>query len=290
MQIIMTKGLPGSGKTTWARKMMEAFPGMYKRINKDDLRAMLDAGMWSKKNENFVLQIRNLFINEALYSGYDVIVDDTNLHPKHEEDLRNLATKYGADFIIQDFTDIPLSTCIERDSKRENSVGRNVILQMYNQFIKKEYKQPKGKAHCILCDLDGTLALFTGNPYDRDFSQDKVNPAVYQILENIAYRNGDDPNIHPMKIMILSGRTDKAEPETKEWLEKFLGEDHDLPYELHMRKEGDNRKDAIVKQEMFEEFVKDKYQVDFVLDDRNQVVDLWRGMGLTCFQVNYGDF
>lgn len=281
MQIIMTKGLPASGKTTWAKKMIEAFPGMYKRINKDDLRAMLDAGIWSGKNENFVLQIRNLFINEALYSGYDVIVDDTNLHPKHEEDLRNLATKYGADFIIQDFTGVPLSTCIERDSKRENSVGRNVILQMYNQFLKKEYKQPKDKPHCIICDLDGTLALFDGNPYDRDFSQDKVNPAVHEVIKSVQSKE-------ILNVIILSGRTDKAESETREWLNKLFSNSN--LYELHMRKEGDNRKDAIVKQEMFEEFVKDKYQVDFVLDDRNQVVDLWRGMGLTCFQVNYGDF
>lgn len=37
--------------------------------------------------------------------------------------------------------------------------------------------------------------------------------------------------------------------------------------------------------------IKDKYAVDFVLDDRNCVVDMWRKkLDLACFQVNYGDF
>jgi len=60
--------------------------------------------------------------------------------------------------------------------------------------------------------------------------------------------------------------------------------------ELHMRNPGDQRKDSVVKREMFDEFIKDKYNVLFVVDDRDQVVEMWRSMGLTCLQVNYGDF
>ena len=57
-----------------------------------------------------------------------------------------------------------------------------------------------------------------------------------------------------------------------------------------MRKTGDNRKDAIVKREIYETHIKDKYQVDYVLYDRNQVVEMWRSLGLTCLQVADGDF
>ena len=58
---------------------------------------------------------------------------------------------------------------------------------------------------------------------------------------------------------------------------------------LVMRKTGDYRKDSIVKREMFEEHIEGKYNVLFVLDDRNQVVDMWRKeLGLTCLQCNYG--
>ena len=57
-----------------------------------------------------------------------------------------------------------------------------------------------------------------------------------------------------------------------------------------MRKTGDNRKDCVVKREIFDAEIKDKYYIKFILDDRNQVVDMWRKMGLTCLQVADGDF
>lgn len=57
-----------------------------------------------------------------------------------------------------------------------------------------------------------------------------------------------------------------------------------------MRPEGDKRKDSIVKAELFDKHIKDNYAVDFVLDDRNQVVKMWRDMGLKCLQVAPGEF
>ena len=57
-----------------------------------------------------------------------------------------------------------------------------------------------------------------------------------------------------------------------------------------MRAAGDNRKDAIVKRELYQRAVAGVYSIAFVLDDRNQVVDMWRkDLGLPCFQVNYGN-
>ena len=57
-----------------------------------------------------------------------------------------------------------------------------------------------------------------------------------------------------------------------------------------MRNDFDERKDVIIKREIFEQEIKDKYNVMFILDDRNQCVDFWRKIGLTCFQVDYGNF
>lgn len=34
-KIYITKGLQGSGKTTWAKELQDNFPNQYKRINKD---------------------------------------------------------------------------------------------------------------------------------------------------------------------------------------------------------------------------------------------------------------
>lgn len=63
--VTILKGIPASGKSTWARQMLDEHPGMYKRINKDDLRAMLDNSYWSKGNEAFVLKVRDILIIEA---------------------------------------------------------------------------------------------------------------------------------------------------------------------------------------------------------------------------------
>ena len=57
-----------------------------------------------------------------------------------------------------------------------------------------------------------------------------------------------------------------------------------------MRKTGDNRKDCIVKRELFDAHIKDKYYIDFILDDRNQVVNMWRELGFTVMQVADGNF
>ncbi len=87
-KVIILKGLPASGKSTWAKQRLAAEPGAYKRINKDELRAMLDDSHWSKGNERFVLRLRDHLIVAALEDGKHVIVDDTNLHPKHEQQIR----------------------------------------------------------------------------------------------------------------------------------------------------------------------------------------------------------
>jgi hypothetical protein len=57
-----------------------------------------------------------------------------------------------------------------------------------------------------------------------------------------------------------------------------------------MRPAGDSRRDAIVKQEIFDTEVRDRWRVVGVFDDRRQVVRMWRALGLTVFQVAEGDF
>lgn len=280
MKLIMCKGLPGSGKSTWAREQIG-----FKRINKDDLRKMLDNSVWSKQNEKFILVARDILIHHALSQGISIISDDTNLAPKHEETLRNIAKQYKAEFIVQDFTDVPIEVCIERDLKRFDSVGERVIRKQARDFLfPKETNRVvplspnPALPDAIICDIDGTLALFGGaNPYNRDFSEDWVNLPIVSIL---------DSYISSYKIILVSGRKDTYREVTERWLV-----DNDIHYDyLFMRKGDDNRKDFIIKQEIYEAEIKDKYNILFVLDDRNQVVELWRSLGLTCLQVAEGDF
>lgn len=281
----MTKGLPASGKSTYARSLVKGMNQVYKeswkRINKDDLRAMLDDGRWSRANEEFVLFIRDTIAVYALKKGISIIIDDTNFAPKHEERFRAMAREYGAEFEIKDFTDVSPEECIKRDLARPNSVGSKVIMQMYNQYLKPKVEPIKFNPNlspCIICDLDGTLCLFDGDPYERDFTKDRVNESVADIVRLYA-ENG-------MRIFYVSGRKDKFRNQTEEWLKR-----HDLDWSSPlMRKTDDERKDSIIKKEIYEEFIKGKYNVLFVLDDRNQMVEMWRSLGITCLQVAEGDF
>lgn len=278
----MTIGLPGSGKDFWYKQIMEKEnPGIYKRINKDDLRTLLDLGKWSNENEKFIIKARDNLIELALQDGWSVICTDTNLAEKHQIALSDLAKKHGVEFMIQDFRNIPLDECIKRDQKRSNYVGEKVIRQMYNQFLKPKpiiVQQVEGAKRAIVCDIDGTLALFgDANPYDRDFDKDVINDSVRYVLEG-----NDQFN----EIIFVSGRSDKFRKVTEEWLSRYGFGD----YPLFMRKDGDSRKDVIIKSEIYNKHIKDKYNVLFVLDDRDQVVEFWRSQGLTCLQVAEGNF
>ena len=292
-KVIILKGLPASGKSTYAKKILKENPAAYKRINKDELRAMLDASYFSKNNEKFVLQVRDFIIMEALREGKHLIIDDTNLAAKHETRIRELVEAYkkesGHQVVIEvKFFDIPLEECIRRDLKRPNSVGERVIRKMYQRYIVKEDErtpnymlQNPDLPKAIICDLDGTLAILNGrNPFIAEkCEEDDLHQPIANIVKQY-YQLGHT-------IILLSGRLDTYKPPTLRWLEK-----HNIPYHaLFMRVAGDTRRDATVKKEFYEKQILGKYFVEFILDDRNQVVDLWRKeLKLPCLQVNYGDF
>lgn len=130
-EIIMLKGLPGSGKTTWAREYCTENT-WFRRVSKDDIRAMLGAE-YSKSNEDTVRAIRDRVIGLLLDESYSVIVDDTNINNRHVVVIQNLCSKYEATLSWKIF-DTPLETCIERDAQRPNPVGADVIRRMNEQW------------------------------------------------------------------------------------------------------------------------------------------------------------
>ena len=133
----------------------------------------------------------------------------------------------------------------------------------------------------IICDIDGTLAILgRRSPYDyQHVNRDRLNEPVALLVRAMSAQGYD--------IVLFTGRESSSEAKTKAWLEK-----HTIPYStLVMRAVGDNRKDAVVKREMYERAVEGRYSVAFVLDDRDQVVAMWRkDLRLPCFQVDYGNF
>jgi predicted kinase len=299
-KVIILRGLPASGKSTYARNLLDENPGAYKRLNKDELRVMLDNNHHTTYNEKFIEKVRDLMLVEALLDGKHVIVDDTNLSDRPVERIKNVVRKFNADHKQQVQVEIKemnasLEECLERDKSRDKKVGDEVIFKMHRQHIlkdnsvgpKHDKKHPTYRTQnpslpkAIICDLDGTLCLMNGrSPFDASrCDEDLPNTPVVNMVK-IYHQLG-------YKIILASGREDTFKPQTMNWLEH-----HGIIYEkLIMRKAGDFRKDAIIKKEIFHNHIEGKYFVELVLDDRNQVVDLWRNdLQLPCFQVFYGDF
>lgn len=194
-----------------------------------------------------------------------------------------------------------MKTAVERDSKRQRSVGRVVIQKMYADLqafketpkykhittksedaVFEPFEQNKKLQQAVVFDIDGTLAKMKAGgrgPFDwKRVGEDDVVTEVREIL--FMHMEQRDT------IILMSGRDGSCRGETEAWLAK-----HGIEYDaLFMRPAGDMTKDSLVKHKLFKENVLPNYYVKIVYDDRNQVVDMWRQVGLTCFQVAPGDF
>lgn len=298
-------GVSGSGKSTYCYDFLRKNKG-WARVNRDDVRQQLVGKLTQDYYrrpdltfmENLVSKVIHENIRLFILQGLNVIIDNTNLKQKF---IKEFIDKYNhlADIQFKVF-DEKEHVLTERLKSREgNEYKTDYILDQLKQFreIQKIYKDgqylPKtypqvandpSLPRCVLVDLDGTLALFGDkNPYSRDFENDDINTPVYNVLVGWQYLN----NQH--RIIFFSGRDSKYREQTVEFLEKkcILENKCKFDYLLYMREEGDVRKDSIVKTEMYNKYIADKYHVEFVIDDRLQVCeDVWYKLGLFCFNVN----
>jgi predicted kinase len=316
-ELIITRGLPGSGKTTYAKRWVAGDATRRSRVNRDDLRELLHGGPhdYDRALEQAVTWAHQGAVRTLLMSGRDVICDDMNLQNRQVKEWMKLAAEVGADFSVVDFTNVSPDECVRRDRDRRDAGGRYVgasyIYEKYDRFIKgrkyplplpeaparqhvEPYVAPEGQPKAILIDIDGTVALMNGRgPYDwHRVGEDKPNPAVAQLVTWLFEYRDTANDVYAVaagdefQIVFMSGRDASCANETRDWLKQqgWKG------FDLFMRPEGDMRKDSIVKLELFDEHIRHYYDVQFVLDDRQQVVDMWRSLGLTCLQVAPGDF
>ena len=287
MKMIITRGLPGSGKSTWADEQVSADKsGNTVRVNRDTLRIMLNCDRHSRRAEKLVANARDALIRTSLSTGRDVIVDDTNLVPSTVDRLKLIADELGANFEVKDFTDVSVQVCIERDLHRTRSVGSKVIMRMYRDFLAPKpevYSPDPSLPSAVICDIDGTLAFNTSRDiYDlTKVDTDTPNEPIISLVRMLAIKH---------EIIFTSGREDVCEADTRAWLAKYVVDTDPDQIKLFMRPAGDKRRDAIVKREIFDANIRDSYRVVYVVDDRNQVVEMWRQLGLTVLQVADGDF
>lgn len=220
---------------------------------------------------------------------------------KNFDDICNIVKGLDRDvMVIEKYFDVELNEAIERDSKRTGTahVGEVVIKRMWKEWKNVKTYTPRTETfvsggssyskietnpsleYCVLCDLDGSLAIM-GNrsPYDASNCDivDSLNEPLAEILLNF-HNNG-------YKIVFMSGRQDKDEAPTRRFIDKHLS----FPYELYMRKTGDQRKDSIVKEELFNTHIKGKYNCWAVFDDRLQVCQMWYKLGLNLFRIGNPD-
>lgn len=296
--LYVTRGLPAAGKTTWAKAWVAVDPANRARINRDDLRAMAyETPDYSWPQEAAVTEASRAAVRALLAAGRDVVADDTNLRPKYVREWIRFARANGAEVEVVEFP-ISVDEAIERDAQRPKPVGGEVIQRMVNKYLRNGHLLPipdeafdvpaEAEPYCpppeapsaVMVDIDGTLALHNGrSPYDLTrCGEDLPNAAVIEAVQAAA---ADE-----MVIIYCSGREDVAREVTGDWLARHVG----VPGPLYMRAADDKRKDSIVKRELFDAHIRDQFDVRYVLDDRQQVVDMWRALGLTVFQVAEGDF
>lgn len=142
----------------------------------------------------------------------------------------------------------------------------------------------------IICDLDGTLCNIS---HRQSYVQSKPKnwKAFHQALsKDILYEFCAEMlqmyHERGYAILLVTGRPEEYKCQTQQWLK-----DHKIQYDaLWMRKSGDFRKDFLIKKEIFQDSIRDLYRIIFVLEDRYQVVKMWREQGLTCLQVAEGRF
>ena len=121
-KVTLLQGLPGSGKSTEAAKIVKANKNTF-RINRDLLREMLYCHDFNPKFEKVVTIAEKLLADALISAGYNLVVDNMNLNEAPISLYKNLAEKYKASFEIIKI-DTSVDECIRRDENRQKMGGR----------------------------------------------------------------------------------------------------------------------------------------------------------------------
>jgi predicted kinase len=302
-KVILTRGIPGSGKSTWAKAWVAEDPENRVRFNWDDMRKMMGP-YWvpSREHVNAHLLFAGLHAVSHVDEPYDVVIDNMNLNPKscksivewvslfnNSEQSNKSNTMYTVEY--KDFF-IPLEECIRRDAQRKEPVGEQTIRKIWNSY--KHFIQTTnvenyvnnlrawdiGKPTCVVVDMDSTLCFNTtkrpwfGEGATEGMINDVPNGGVCDVVIELQ-------KTYP--IIIATGRDTTQVDVTKQWLS-----DHGInPKDYYFRTKGDRRKGVEVKREQIEKIM-EKYNILVVFEDCEPIVEMYRELGLTVLQPNKG--
>lgn len=314
-KIILTVGASCSGKTTWAEQFIadqevrEDFYGVVRasnnwvNINRDDLRFQLFTNGvrdWTKykfkhSNEKRVTSLEDQLAFNAALEDKNIVISNTNLNPSIRQKWKDFAETHGYEYEEKIFHCL-WEELVKRNAQREGGIPESILWSQYKRFMQQYgyigehpvevYQPQRNLDFCVICDIDGCVADMRGirKPYDWELvSQDKPRSEVIAMLDGLALRNGN--------VIFMSGRDGVCYEDTLAWLEKHITSSWhpDIKWDLVMREQGDSRKDDIVKYELYQQHVKDIYNVAAVLDDRLQVIRMWTVLGLPNI-IQVGDY
>jgi predicted kinase len=295
-KLIITTGLPRSGKTTWAKEMV-AKSGNHVRINRDDLRVMLHNNKWTPRNEEVTMACQKAMVEAALKKGKHVIIDDTNLGSYHHERWLGVAREQGVAFEAKNFKSTDIPELIRRDDfDDESRRGAHVIIRLAleNDFIKFQDDE------VVVCDLDGTLCniehrLKYARGEEKDWDKffkgvpgDTIREDVDKMLQGYVDQG--------KKIIFVSARPERCRRDTEMWLSengyalsyRLDPEDNYIRYEaLLMRPDSNSQDDTIIKQNILDNCLKKEW-IHRVIDDRPKVIRMWQENGLEVIDVGPG--
>lgn len=314
-KLYITRGIPGSGKTTWASEKLKevGLPGAMV-TERDMLRQELGfvplgaKGIGTHEDEKQVSKVQHERVRAALKMGLTVIVSDTNLRDKVLRELIGIAEDEGAEVHVKDFRDVPLDVCKERNNLRgENKVPDHVMDNMHQKFVEgrdlsiipeafklektkfdfdsvEKYSAPVLGTPTYLVDVDGSLASHEGirSPYDvTKYREDLPYEDLIHTVKSL-YDSGN-------KIIVFSGRHKDYKDDLVWWLNN-----HGVPYDEIVMRERPSVSDDEEKLDMFNRYIRDREDIHVIatFDDRNRVVNnTWRkALGIRCYQVADGDF
>lgn len=318
MKITFLVGISASGKSTRA-KQLEKEGALV--VSRDRLREYYYPNNGVKRvlhqhQEKYITKREEYMVAQCIKLQKDVVIDDTNLRTKYITRWIGFAEACRKKFqqpviyayeLMTDSNNIDL--CIARNKARFDSVPEEVIqkqarywrsnkvdiqeildnptkyadkvelesIPMVVPFWVEPYKPNPTKPQVLLCDIDGTVAKATfRNVYDTDgLETDEPRPEVIQVIEAVA-KTG-------VQIIFMSGRSAVGREKTEAWIQKYIN----LPYKplVYMREVVDIRSDEIVKYELFNQFIRNYYNVLGWFDDRHRVSVLVEELEVPLFFV-----